>query len=355
MDDEIDPQAGGEPDPQAQQSGAEGGAPEAAEAPEQSMLDAITDALKEGETEDPSAQAADDRPRGPDGRFLPKEGAGDKTPEEPGKPADDDAFKEPEGLTPGAQERFQSLVGMVKERNTQIEQLRAQEGEVRQAVEGFRQMITESGASDQEIVALFDFARAIKSGNWSAAEPMLAHLTQQYRVATGRDPNGADPFAQHPDLAQRVQAGELAAEIAIEVVKARQVIASAQQAEQAARTQQQSQQQYQTAASEAAQQVKTLVQKWSSTDLDWPRKQALLQSHATEIAKRLPPDQWGFALESAYSIIGQTMAAPAQGGAPTRQAPSSTTPQPLRPAAASAGRREPASMLEAVSGAIEAS
>lgn len=358
MADEVDPQAGAaEPAPE-QQPVAEGSAPEAA-APEQSMLDAIGAALKEDEPSAP-AEPTDDRPRGPDGRFLPKEGADLAKPDDPAKPAEakpaepakpttEDAFKEPEGLSEGAQERFRSLVGMVRERDARIEQAEAQVGEMRQAVEGFQRMIVDSGANDQELVALFDFARAIKSGNWTAAEPMLAHLTQQYRVAMGRDPNGADPFSSHPDLAQAVQEGKITAEAAREVLRARQVLADEQRRTQAAQAEQQTQQQYIAGVQRATAEVGQMVRQWSATDLDWPKKQAMLQAQAVEIAKALPPEQWGFALQSAYKVIGETLKA----SAPARATPTAGA-QPLRPSAANAGRREPANMAEAISAALGA-
>jgi hypothetical protein len=359
MADEVDPQAAPDAAAPVEQPIAEGSAPEAA-APEQSMLDAIGAALKDDEPSAP-AEPTDDRPRGPDGRFLPKDGAQpDPTkPADPAKPAEtkpadlakptEDAFKEPEGLSEGAQERFRSLVGMVRERDTRIEQAEAQVGEMRQAVEGFQRMIVDSGANDQELVALFDFARAIKSGNWAAAEPMLAHLTQQYRVAMGRDPNGADPFSAHPDLAQAVQEGKITAEAAREVLRARQVLADEQRRTQAVQAEQQTQQQYVASVQRATAEVGQMVRQWSATDLDWPRKQAMLQTQAVEIAKALPPEQWGFALQSAYKLIGETLKA----SAPARVTPTAGA-QPLRPSAASVGRREPSNMAEAISAALGA-
>lgn len=358
MADEVDPQAGAaEPAPE-QQPVAEGSAPEAA-APEQSMLDAIGAALKEdGQPEAKPEETGDERPRGPDGRFLSKDAADPNKPADPNNPAEaakpaepakptEDAFKEPEGLSEGAQERFRSLVGMVRERDAQLEQIQSQATEMRQAVEGFQRMIVESGANDQELVALFDFARAIKSGNWTAAEPMLAHLTQQYRVAMGRDPNGADPFSAHPDLAQAVQAGQITAEAAREVLRARQVLADEQRRTQAAQAEQQTQQQYIAGVQRATAEVGQMVRQWSATDLDWPKKQAMLQAQAVEIAKALPPEQWGFALQSAYKLIGETLKA----SAPARVTPTAGA-QPLRPSAASVGRREPANMAEAISAAL---
>lgn len=340
--------------------------------PQASMLDALRGAMTDGEPEqtvegDAGAEGAEgatgERARGPDGRYIKKEGEADPQakaadPAEPKPQAKpdakpdvkptDDALREPEGLKPEAAERFRTLVSMVRERDEQLEQVRTQAAEVQQAAAGFQKMIVDTGATDQEILALFDFARAVKHGDWQSAAPMLAHLTQQYRVAVGSDPAGSDPLAHHPDLAQAVQAGQMTMEAARQVLQARQVLARQQEAERAAQAENQTQAQYVEGVKRATADVAGLVQGWSRTDLDWPKKQAMLQQHAVEIAKTMHPSQWVFALQSAYKLIGETLAA----SAPQRTPPGPNTPQPLRPSAANAGRREPANMQEAIAAAL---
>jgi hypothetical protein len=354
--DEIDPQDGGglgEAE-EAQQPVAEGIAPEAPEGQEEepSLLDAIRGAV-EGDDE---PQASGDRPRGPDGRFLKKDGTpedepgAEKQPEAakpPEKPADD-LYKEPEGLKEGARERFQQLVSVAREREAELAQVREQFEQQAQVTQAFQQMLVETGASDQEFGALLDFAKAVKQGDWNAAEPLLAHLAQQFRVATGRDPNGSDPFAQHADLSQAVQAGQITREAAIQVMQARQVLAQQQRQQAEAQQRQQQEHGYVQSVRQATGQVSQMVQQWSQRDLDWPRKQSLMQAHAKQIAETLPPDQWGFALKLAYDTITQTMAAQA----PQRPPVGPGTPQPLRPSGAQGGRREPSNMQEAIQAAL---
>lgn len=341
-----------------------------------SMLEALRGSLgnaDEGEDVDgaPAAQEGDPAPaaatgerlRGPDGRFVAKDGTptddpaqaqladpNAQPPVDPNAKPVDDPYREPEGLKPEAKERFQSLVTIAKESKQQLEAAQAQVGEMQQTVTAFQQMIVESGATDQEFLALLDFARAVKSGNWQAAEPLLAHLTQQYRVATGRDPAGADPFAQHPDIAQAVQAGQMTPEYARQVLQARQVLAQQQQQAQAAQHEQATQQQFIQRARSAGAQVKTLIEQWKQSDLDWPKKQAIMTAHAKHIGETMQPEQWIAALQLAYDTIGQTMTTMA----PQRTPPAPGAAQPLRPANANAGRREPASLQEAIAGAIGA-
>jgi len=361
QNDELDPIEPTDQQPEAS-SNSEPGGPG-------SMLEALRGSLgnadEEGEQQAPEVTdqpVAGERLRGPDGRFIAKDGTPTDDPAQaqlaqPAKPEAtpeakpaDDPYREPEGLKPEARERFQSLVSIAKESKQQLEAAQTQLGEMQQAVTSFQQMIVDTGATDQELLATFDFIKAVKSGNWQQAEPMLAHLTQQYRVATGRDPNGADPFSQHQDLAQAVQAGQMTPEAARQVVQARQVLAQQQQQQQAVQAQQQTQQQYVANVQRAAQDVRGLVQRWSATDLDWPKKQALMEAHAKRIGESMPPEQFVAAMQMAYDAITQTMAA----SAPQRTAPPSNAPQPLRPAAANAGRREPASLAEAIAGAVGA-
>jgi hypothetical protein len=356
--DEIDPQGSGLGEaPEGEQPVAEGIAPEAPEgqgAEEPSLLDAIRGAV---EGDEPQA-TGDDRPRGPDGRFLKKDGTPEDAPADPAapeakaekppeKPAED-LYKEPEGLKEGARERFQQLVAVAREREAELAQVREQFAQQAQVTQAFQQMLVETGASDQEFGALLDFAKAVKQGDWNAAEPLLAHLAQQFRVATGRDPAGSDPFAQHTDLSQAVQAGQITREAAIQVMQARQVLAQQQRQQAEAQQRQQQEHGYVQSVRQATGQVSQMVQQWSQRDLDWPRKQSLMQAHAKQIAETLPPDQWGFALKLAYDTITQTMAAQA----PQRPPVGPGTPQPLRPSGAQGGRREPSNMQEAIQAAL---
>ncbi len=355
--DEIDPQDGGVGEtPEADQPLAEGIATEAPEGQgeeEPSLLDAIRGAVEGDEP-----QAGEERPRGPDGRFLKKDGTpeGDPPADEPKPPEavkppekpTDDLYKEPEGLKEGARERFQQLVAVAKEREAELAQVREQFEQQAQVTQAFQQMLIETGATDQEFGALLDFAKAVKQGDWAAAEPLLAHLAQQFRVATGRDPAGSDPFAQHADLSQAVQAGQMTREAAIQVMQARQVLEQQQRQRTALQESQHRDHAYVQSVRQATGQVSQMVQEWSKKDLDWPRKQSLMQAHAKQIAETLPPDQWGFALKLAYDTITQTMAA----HAPQRPPVGPGTPQPLRPSGAQGGRREPSNMQEAIQAAL---
>lgn len=348
--------------PELDQQPAEAGSGDETVGPS-SMLEALRGSLATDKGEADATPAAEEnaqetRLRGPDGRFVAKDGTPTDDPaqavqkpaiEKPAieKPADD-PYREPEGLKPEAKERFQSLVTMARESKQQLETVQAQHAEMQQTVTAFQRMIADSGATDQEFLALLDFTRAMKSGDWQAAEGLLAQQVQAFRMATGRDPAGSDPFAQHQDLAQAVQAGQITPEAARQVLQARQVLAQQQQMQQQQVRDQQAQQQFASAVQASSQRVKAMVEQWSRSDLDWPKKQALMAEHAKRIGETIPPEHWTAALQMAYDAVGQGMVS----AAPPRAPIGPGTPQPLRPSAAAAGRKEPTNMLEAISGAI---
>jgi hypothetical protein len=352
MDDEVDPQLEGDSSP------AEGSAHDDTPEPQESMLDAIREAVG-ADDQDEAGEGDESRVRGPDGRFVSKdkpqapageeskpEGAAARAASPPDKPAVDQ-LTEPEGLRPEASERFRALVATIKERDTELETVRAQATQHQQVVDGFRQMLADSQASDQEFLALLNFAKAVKTGNWQATEPMLAHLTQQYRVATGRDLMGADPFAQHPDVAQAVQSGQITAEIGTQIVRSRQVLAENQRQQVTREAQQREAQATEQAIQANSASVAALVAGWEKSDLDWPRKREIIIEQAKVIGSTLPPQHWEAAIKAQYEAVTRAM----QAASPAIK-PTSATPQPLRPSGASGGQREPTSMLEAVQGAL---
>jgi hypothetical protein len=363
-DDQIQ---GGAEAPQSQGTDSEAGTPEPSFA--EQMSEAISDSLSE-DGGPPTPEHADaGQPRGPDGKFLPKTPADGKQanpanpdgdapaqpaqqppPGQEGKPADppkaaEDPYREPEGMKPEASERFRALVAVAKEKDARIEELSTQHAEVAQTVQAFQRLLVESQATDAEFGALLDYTRAIKTGDWRAAEPLLAAQIQQFRLATGRDPAGIDPFEQYPDVAEAVQAGQIPVEMARDVVRARQIAARHAQHQHEIQQDRDAQQAFQAQAQQATNDVAALVRQWRDTDLDWPKKQAQLQALAGEIAQTTPPHLWADALARTYKAIGEAMksAAPPRVPAPAHE-------QPLRASGARAGARQPQTMHEAIFG-----
>jgi hypothetical protein len=298
--------------------------------PEQgSMLDAIKADLAGQE-------------RGPDGKFIPKQQAADPaTPANPANPLDpktvaapkaDDALAMPEGLSEGAQARFQKLAGMVKERDEQL-------AEVSQTLQTLGAQFQESGVDAQVLNDLLAYSKVVTSGDVPTWETMLRAQVRNFELATGQAFQAADPFAAHQDIAQAVAERRITSEHARELVSAREMQQRLAQQDQARQQQQVGAQQREQAINQAANQVQQLVQNWAAKDLDWPRKAQKLQEFGQKLATNpnINPQAWPQMMEEFYGVL---TAAPAQ--------PSTAGPSPLRAAGASMGVAEPKSMFEAI-------
>ena len=348
--DEITPQVPEVPEVPAAPDAA--APPQAPEAPQQSVADVMRASL-EGKKEPPAdpatvpAVAPVGPQRGPDGKFLPKTGTTAAPQPTAALEAKPDPLAAPEGLTPDASARFQQLANMVKERDGQIQQFQQQMAQAQELVTGFQNMVVESQATDQEFSALMDYCKAIKTGDWRSAEPLLAAQIQQFRMATGRDPAGADPIAQHPDLSARLSSGALTPDIAMELARHRrqqeqwtQQQQAAQQQQAQTAQQQQQEQQLAQATNQAATTIASWVQTLKAQDLDFPKKEQMLSEYAKTVAEQFwdRPQAWPGLLQQAYNLMAQQKAAP----------PAAPSYQPLRPSGAIGGPKQPKDMAEAM-------
>lgn len=286
-----------------------------------------------------TTEPADGRMRGPDGRFLPKEPDPETKPP-PAKPVSDPAM--PEGLSQGAQERFQTLSNSLKEARQSLFDRDSQFSELQNTLAGIQGVIQESRLDQSDFMTMINFARAIKTGDWASAEPILAHQVAQFQMATGRMPNGADPLAAHPDLQQAVQAQQIDPRFAVEVARSRSLQARQQQAWQTQQQRQQTEQQQAQQAEQSMQgaiaQIKRLSEYWSQTDLQWPQKMERLKAYGEKIAQTKPAHLWPELMQAAYeAMAGESAPKPAIGG-----------PQPLRASGAQAGAKVPQTFAEAI-------
>lgn len=311
----------------------------AGEAGPKTMLEAISDGLKVGDG------AAGDRVRDELGRFASKEGqqSVDNKPEtvdgQPAKPADaakpaeqtGDEFAVPEGLTPKAKERFESLVTKIKDTSAALETMQADMNQ-------FREIVSQSQASPEEFVQALDYIRMVNTGDLRGALQVLDAQRQMLALAIGQPLPGADPLAAFPDLRQRVDAYQMDEQAAIEIARARQA-QSVQLRQQSA--QQQAYQQEESARAEkqsAVAEIDKLSAQWARTDPDFAHKEDIILKQLPEIARAFPPSMWARQVQILYQTISAMPAAQA-----VRH-----NPPPLRASGQTAGARQPTSMLEAL-------
>ena len=282
----------------------------------------------------------------------PKEGeaANPDEPKEEAKPNEapaetDPEFTEPEGLSQKASERFRALANEVKE-------LRADQESKQADLETYntlRSIATESTNNPEEVVQLFDYAKSIKTQDWDKAEHYLRAQISQFEAYSGRKLS-ADLLSQNPDLRERVESMELSDADAQEIARARFQQQQQQNAIQQQQLRQQSiyqqqmlaqqrQREAQAIHEQAVQDVNQLAIDFAKNDPLWPEYEAKVIEFAKGMVSKLPPEQWGGAIQTYYAGIKSV-------ASQVRQPATA----PLRSGAKSGGNPAPQSMQEAMFG-----
>jgi PREDICTED: similar to zinc finger protein 500 len=308
-----------QPEPQSLEEAMFGAEPEAAEAaPEQEQPEAAP-----AENAEAADKPAEDKPAA----------------EQPTEPAQDADLHEPEGLGEKASARFRELANQVKEYRAKD----AYYQQMDETVQEFQRLAQESCNNGEEVAQLFDYAKAVKTGDFDTVEAYLRRQIQQFEALSGRSLQ-ADLLSAYPDLQQQIGEMGLDAEMARQVAAARWQQQQQQEMlkQQQARQQQEllQQQQWQETRNQAAQGINDFSAQMAKTDLMWPQIEPKLVEYAQTQLGNLPPEQWLPAIQAFYNGIKQTMA-------PVRQAV-----QPLRASAAAAARAEPQTLEDAMFGGL---
>ena len=308
-----------QPEPQSLEEAMFGAEPEAAEAaPEQEQPEAAS-----AENTEAADKPAEDKPAA----------------EQPTEPAQDPDLTEPEGLGEKASARFRELANQVKEYRAKD----AYYQQMDETVQEFQRLAQESCNNGEEVAQLFDYAKAVKTGDFDTVEAYLRRQIQQFEALSGRSLQ-ADLLSAYPDLQQQIGEMGMDAEMARQVAAARWQQQQQQEMlkQQQARQQQAllQQQQWQETRNQAAQGINDFSAQMAKTDLMWPQIEPKLVEYAQTQLGNLPPEQWLPAIQAFYNGIKQTMA-------PVRQAV-----QPLRASAAAAARAEPQTLEDAMFGGL---
>lgn len=308
-----------QPEPQSLEEAMFGAEPEAAEAaPEQEQPEAAP-----AENTEAADKPVEDKPAA----------------EQPTEPAQDADLTEPEGLGEKASARFRELANQVKEYRAKD----AYYQQMDETVQEFQRLAQESCNNGEEVAQLFDYAKAVKTGDFDTVEAYLRRQIQQFEALSGRSLQ-ADLLSAYPDLQQQIGEMGLDAEMARQVAAARWQQQQQQEMlkQQKVRQQQEllQQQQWQETRNQAAQGINDFSAQMAKTDLMWPQIEPKLVEYAQTQLGNLPPEQWLPAIQAFYNGIKQTMA-------PVRQAV-----QPLRASAAAAVRAEPQTLEDAMFGGL---
>jgi hypothetical protein len=307
-----------------------------ADEPVSTLADEPTDApepIRPSETEgakallesisEPDPNAA---PRGPDGKFLPKESRaseGEKEPEKPAEPnADADSAartdKPAEAKTLDEQEA-EALEGIKSERGrerikavfAERKALEAEKQALHADINEFREMVTSTGMAPQEFAQMLEVGRLIKSNdprNMQVALQMIDSQRAELAKALGVELPGVDLLADFPDLKAATENLEITPDRAAEIAKYRRAEQQQMQVRQAQVAQQQSMQQFQQSIDTAAQQADAIFATFKH-EVDYPAKMQQIQQYlqqpgkVNEIVQTYQPHQWPAYFRDLYQQI----------------------------------------------------
>lgn len=214
---------------------------------------------------------------------------GNAKPDVTGKDQEDEVFKEPEGLSDKASERFQALVTRAKDSDARFESLATDHQTLLDTInssttpEGFHTMIQYARVVNNPDAPEADLKRALEFVE--AERRILAHRL-------GVEAPGVDLLKDHPDLAEKVENFELSRDDAVMIATTRD-----RNTMQNARKRQSSEQQAMQQTQEAAiSQLNHLDAQLRQNDVDYEAKRKLLDTQLPMIYKNYSPDQWANAV-----------------------------------------------------------
>lgn len=227
-------------------------------------------------------------------------------PAQPQQPTVDDEVKQL-GLKERAAERFQEL--------------HTQARDARERVSQWEETVQSTGATPEQFGGALRYLSDINSGDprrmADAYERMQGEL-QWLGQQLGREAPGFDPLSAHPDLAGRVNSGDITRDVALELAQHRHTGQLQQSHTQAQQERQQQDLQYQQGLTS----VQQLGAQLRAGDAQFDQKLALLAPTIDIIQRTLPPAQWQTEIHRAYLALPATaVAAPAAAAPVARSAP----------------------------------
>ncbi len=318
------------------EAGAATGKEEGKEEGPTTMLEAIEQGLKktaEGEKKTEEVKAGE----------KPKPGEKPKQGE-----LDDDPLAMPEGLSPKGQQRFQRLVGMVKEHEKEKQQLTSEINNREEVLNGFRDYMQQAGMRPEQFTLSTQYVKAVNTGDLATAKNILLGELKALSLQLGEDISGgaADPLSAFPDLAEDVRAYKITPERAMEIARARQAETANRATREANDRQSRDIANFQHVAREAMVDIDKMTREWRKTDFDYPQIEKLVigtpdgrggftGGRLHEIVQNFHPSVWPLQIKMVYDSIkaGRAVAAPAATGSgqrplPTGKAPSGAAPAP---------------------------
>jgi len=302
-------------------------------------------------------KAAEPEPA-PSGKSTPEGAEPDDVPGEPAaesaKPAEKTVDEEVAefGLKEKSAARFRELSGYKAAfHESGIEKLEDLPRIVERAkfADELENAIVETGASPEQYgmaIKWLSLANSGKPEDAAQALDLLMETAKQLAQAVGREiPGVHDPLADHPDLLEEVEAGDITRKRAVEIAQQRAATQLTKGVEEQTQEQQRQKAEYQQAVAG----LNALGAQLQARDPRYAEKIAVLAPTIALIRENFPPAEWQARMRDAYSRV----VLPAPAPAPAQALP---PPGPVR-SVVPAGvqmQPEPKSAMEALEMALAA-
>ena len=248
----------------------------------------------------------------------------------------DDLYKMPDGLQKDSRARFQKLVDTAKQQTERATKAEAVIAEKEAIVTNFREILEETKTSSEDLSAMLEYNRLVKTGDLESALSVLDEQRSLVAKMLGRPIEGVNGLEEFGDLEKGVTDGKLTIEHAYEIAKARRI-------QEALHNQRQSQDQVaqqagakQKAVKDALSSIQSFAAEMAAKDVDYAKKEEILLKSVEAISSKFPADLWLDQVQMLYDNISVIPTPPA-----VRTAP-------LRPNSGGGGTAQPKSMLEAI-------
>jgi hypothetical protein len=279
-----------------------------------------------------------ERERNPDGTWKKAEV---KKPD----PVNDPIPKE---LKQETRARMQSLVDTVKEKDTQL-------AEVKQNFDYMVGGIQATGATPEQYGETLSWLALFNSGDpaqQAKALELVESVADRLATLLGKERNVSDPLAAHADLQEAVRLGKTTPEFAKEIARNRNGQTFRTELTQTATTQAQQIQQTKQVEQQARNDLTTLEETLRSVDgREYDSIKSVIVPVLKPVMAAISPAQWKQKFSEAYKAEKDRRAA---ARAATASSPKTPVNQPLRAGKNPAGgqARQPASAAEALNAAL---
>ena len=247
----------------------------------------------------------------------------------------------PPTVSERTKERITSLIGTVKSQAATIE-----------TQQTLFDSVAATGVTPENFAQTLSFLRAYNSNKAEDRQQAYKFLQSELRALAlelGETPPGVDPLEGHQDLADAVAAQSMSQEHADELARARNTATMQQQRQSQTAAQAQA---YNQAAQSAKADLNELGQTLAATDPQYKRKYDLLVPKLKAYAETASPSMWLAWFQREYRAL-KLAADPAPIADPAAQAVKPQQPLRAGKQPAGDGKKEPKTMLEAISASLE--